>query len=90
MRVAKMAKLHPGRDLWQECGTALLGGGAALLGLSNKRWLGALLIAIGGMMKIKNQDLEGKEYVEDPERKHQQKPQSQQKPWSQQYSRKKV
>ena len=89
MRVA-MEKLHHGRDLWQECGTALLGGGVALLGLSDKRWLGALLIAIGGMMKIKNQDLEGKEYVEDPERKHQQEPQSQQEsqsqqePWSQQ------
>ena len=48
VRIAKMAKLHRGQDLWQECGTALLGGGVALLGLSDKRWLGALLIAISG------------------------------------------
>jgi len=82
IKVAKMAKLHHGRDLWQECGTALLGGGVALLGLSEKRWLGALLIAIGGMMKIKNQDLEGKECDEDPKKRNEQEPQSQQEPQS--------
>ena len=63
------ATLQGRGDLWHECGTALLGSGVALLELSGKRWLGALMIAVAGLVTVVDQDPQGKKKDQDPQGK---------------------
>lgn len=85
---AQVKSLHHGRDLWQECGTGMIGAGLALVGLTDKKLLGTLLIAVGGLLRVKKRIQENERKDEDPEKRLEQEPQSQQKPWSQQNEKK--